>query len=225
MTSDVPRVHLILLGSVRGPASEGPRIGKELSRLDPGGVALALPPEEVRGLQEHFMEGGSEPLVLLSPAEEAMARALARFEVVRVPAPGFVEALRWATDRGRPVRGVDPGEDRYAEMFVENIRYLDLLRRTLAERSLVRSPPALGSPGELVRAWEGRLSRSRGSRRLTRARDEELEGNLRRFIQGLSPRPLRMVLLADEERRATLGAHLRRSGWDLQGDTAPLPGA
>jgi hypothetical protein len=166
------RPTVLLIGSVRGLADEVASVQDQLQSFDPGAVAVSLSPEEAETLAQYFVGTPTEPVVPLSPSEASHAVGLARIAEVQVPAPALLGAVDWATRGGRPVVGVDPPEDTYAEMFAAHIGYFELVRRTLRERQLVKRPPEVETPDEYAIAWDHTMQPGAGSERLAQARDE-----------------------------------------------------
>ena len=193
----------LLVGAVRGLESEGPALRTLLEDFDPQEIALSLSEEELSSLRRYFPPGGPEPLVPLSPSELGYARGLCRFGEVRIPSPAFLLALNWAEQRHRPVRALDPGDDRYADLYVKHIGYLDLLRRNRSERSLARSPPLGPDAESYAEEWDSRLGRSAGSHRLERARAEFSTERLHAVRQALGPGG-RLAVVVDVERFPSL---------------------
>lgn len=191
--ADLP--GLILLGAVRGPATEEPAVLAELDLSRPKTIVLDLSPEELKGLQEYFVDPRAEPLVPLTQAETALARALSDFTEVRMPAPAFVGAVRWAEARGAEVLPIDQSDESFADLFVKHVGYVDLLRRSRAERAL--SKGKYGKPGsaeEMAIAWAGRLHSRGGSLRLWNERCRIAAARLREITQGDHPKPIACVL-------------------------------
>ncbi|MCI4353909.1 MAG: hypothetical protein L3K06_00910 [Thermoplasmata archaeon] len=186
----------LLVGAVRGVATEVPPLIARLTEFAPASIGLGISPDELSGLAEHFVERAVEPLVSLTQSEAAEVRGLSRFGEVRVPNPSTVGVLAWARSRGTPVAGLDPSDATYADLFAEHISYFELVRRTLRERRLVREPPAAPSPDAYATHWHESLSRGRGSKAFDRARDAEfLDG-----AQALTDRGGRVALVVDRER-------------------------
>jgi hypothetical protein len=197
---------LVLVGAVRGPVEEAVAVRKELERVDPAEVHLDISPEELWGLKEYFSAPYSEPLAPLLEAESALARALSDFGEVRMPSPSYVVAIQWAHAKGRGIRALDPDEDAYSAMFLKNVRYLDLVRRTRAEHALSRSPPQAGSAEEVLLAWDARVHRGKGSQRLATERNHLMAERLREIAaRGEGPVS---VAIVDVEHWASLVASL-----------------
>lgn len=201
------RPTVLLVGSVRGLADEVGPVQQQLDAFDPSAVAVSLSPEEADTLAQYFVGTPTEPVVPLSSSEASHAVGLARISEVQVPAPALLTAVDWARRRGRPVLGVDPPEDSYAEMFAAHIGYFELVRRTLRERSLVKQPPAADSADEYALAWDRTMQPGAGSERLARARDQFAADQVR----GLGRQHSRVALVVDRERYA---AFLRAFGVD-----------
>jgi hypothetical protein len=187
---------LLVLGVVRGVVAEVPPMTAQLERFRPTRLALALGAEEMASYTEQFVRGRSDPFAPLLSTETAEVLALARFGEVEVPHAAFIEGVRWAGRQGVPVEAVDPDEEQYADMFAHHIGYWELVRRTVRERSLTRSPPAADSPDDFVLRWAGRVGKGRASRRFERERTE-LTCRQVRALQGANER---VALIIDRER-------------------------
>jgi hypothetical protein len=185
-----------VVGAVRGLVAEGDRVRTRLEALRPAAVGIAISPDELRGLRQYFVGPPTEPVVPLAPTEAGEVRALARYGEVGVPNPTAVEAIRWSDSAGAAVEAVDPTDDDYAEWFAESITYLELVRRTLRERRVVKNPPKPATADEFAAAWSGTINHGAGSRRLTARRDEAVVDALGR----LRARYASVVLLVDRER-------------------------
>jgi hypothetical protein len=193
-----------LLGTVRGLAADVAPVRAELDRLAPGAIGLGISFDELTGLRDHFVGRPSEPLVPLTASETAEVRGLARFGEIRVPNPTCLAALEWGRAHAIEVEALDPSDDAYATLFTDHISYLELVRRTLAERRLTRRPPAAASPEQYAEDWHRSLARGKGSRRFDAARDAALVGAARTL--GARARPL--AVLVDRERFAGIRAML-----------------
>jgi hypothetical protein len=199
---------IVLIGVVRGLGRESDEVPTVLEEREPAAVALTLSEEETDALRTHFLNARVEPIVPLSRSESAHATGLARIEAVQVPTPAFLAALEWGALRNRPVRGVDPTEEAYAEMFAEHIGYFELVRRTLRERALVKRPPVTASAEAYAVAWERAMTPGRGSARLARARDAVAAEKVR----SLRRRYGSVAALVDRERFDSFRAALESPG-------------
>ncbi len=185
-----------LWGPVRGLAAELGPLGAALDARPPAAIGLGTSADEVKGLTEYFVLAAAEPVVPLTANEHSEIRGLVRFGEVRVPNPAFVELLRWAEAHGVPVEGLDPSEERAASLFADHIGYVELVRRTVRERRVARSPPVTPTPDAYALAWDGAIARGRGSRALAAARDRHLVDGLRRLAADRG----RVVAVVDRER-------------------------
>lgn len=172
---------VLLIGSVRGLTDEVAPVLEKLQEFNPAAVAVSLAPEEAETLAQYFVGTRTEPIVPLSASEASHAVGLARIAEVQVPAPALLGAVEWATRGGRPVVGVDPPEDTYAEMFAAHIGYFELVRRTLRERNLVKRPPKVASADEYALTWDRTMQPGAGSARLAQAREEFAADRVRRL--------------------------------------------
>jgi hypothetical protein len=194
----------LLLGPVRGLLADAREVAGELASFAPDAVGVGVAAEELRGLVEYFGDVPAEPVVPLAPTELAELRGLCRFGEVRVPNPAFLEALAWGRSASVPVVALDPDEEQAAALFTEHIGYVELVRRTVQEHRLGRSPPTPSSADAFALAWDREVGGGRGSRRLAAARDEHLAAEVRRLAGGRS----RLAVVVDRERYDSVREHL-----------------
>jgi hypothetical protein len=187
---------LTVFGVVRGLVREADRLTEALESLAPQALALGLSREEAESLTEHFVGAPTEPLVPLLSNETAEIHALARFGEVRVPNPGFLAALEFGRRHGVSPAAIDPSEEQYAEMFGDEVGYVELVRRTLRERRLLRSPPKTADADDFIVEWDRRLNHGSGSRRLQLARDRVAVEGVHRLLAGRG----RVAAIFDRER-------------------------
>jgi len=186
----------LLLAPVRGLTSEVVSLIAALEEYAPEAVGLGLSREEMQGLLDYFVLAEAEPIVPLSPMEASEVRGLSRFGEVRVPNPSFVEVLRWGRARSLPVEALDPDDERSASLFAEHIGYVELVRRTVREHRIARSPPTPSSPDEFALRWDREVAGGRGSRGFAQARDRHLARAVERLKVGRS----RTAVVVDRER-------------------------
>jgi hypothetical protein len=185
-----------VLGVVRGVVREVAEVRRALTAFRPEAVGIGVSTEELEGFRDQFVGTRTEPLVPLFQTEAVEVREMARFEEIEVPNPGVVEALHWGQELGVPVESLDPSDVEYGDMFTENISYVELVRRTLRERKLTKSPPKSTSAEGLVMAWDKQLRGRRGSLRLARAREAAEAEGIRRLRAEYS----RVAAIVDRER-------------------------
>ncbi len=187
---------VLLLAPVRGLAAEVPAMLADLASYAPEAIGLGLSGDELASLREYFVRSEADPVVPLTSTETSEVRGLARFGEVRVPNPAYVELLRWAEGTGIPIEPLDPSDERTARLFTEHIGYVELVRRTVKERSVSRRPPTPSTPDEFALAWDREVAGGRGSRDFARARDRHLARGARRLGDGRS----RVAVVVDRER-------------------------
>jgi len=196
--------EVLLLAPVRGLVSEVPLLLRTLDGFRPEAIGLGLPAEELKGIGDYFVLSEAEPIVPLTSNELAEVRGLVRFGEVRVPNPSFVGALAWGRERGVTVAPLDPNEEDAATMFTDSIGYLELVRRTVRERRVSRTPPTPSSPDEYALAWDREVAKGRGSRAYAGAKDDHLVGEVDRLVHGRS----RVGVVVDRERFDSVRARL-----------------
>ncbi len=187
---------VLLIGAVRGLSSEADRIAPLLEQFSPEAVGLAVSHEELSSLVEYFGEVPAEPVVPLSTNEVNEVRGLVRFGEVSVPNPSILAAIRWARGRGAPAVPLDPSDEGSASLFAEHIGYFELVRRTVRENKIGRSPPEPDSADAFALTWDREIGSGRGSRRYASARNAHLVAEAHRLGEGRS----RIAVLVDRER-------------------------
>ncbi len=198
---------VLVIGTVRGLVGEVPPLVAQLTSFEPSALAVGISFDELTGLTDHFLGTPSEPVVPLTTSEAAEAKAIAQFGEVRVPNPSILAALEWARSREVPVEAVDPSDEEYATLFTDHISYVELVRRTLRERKVSKSPPKAATADDLARAWHDRLSPGKGSRKFNAAREAAICDATERLAERLP----RVALLVDRERFDPIVARLRRA--------------
>jgi len=195
---------VLLLAPVRGLLADARQVPPALDAFRPEVIGAGVAVEELRGLVEYFVDAPAEPVVPLAPTELNEVRGLARFGEVRVPNPAFLEALEWGRTHGAAVRALDPTEEEAAALFTEHIGYVELVRRTVREHRLGRTPPTPSSADAFALAWDRSIGGGRGSRELAAARDEYLVREARRMGEGRR----RIAVIVDRERYDSVHARL-----------------
>lgn len=190
------RGEFLLVAPVRGLHGEATSALTALAAYAPEAIGLGVSPDELQGLFEYFVRSEGDPIVPLTPNEASEVRGLVRFGEASVPNPSVVETLRFAQGRSLPVEGLDPSDENSATLFTEHIGYFELVRRTVAERRVARSPPQPSTPDEFAIAWDREIASGQGSRDLARARDAAFATGARRLAAGRR----RVGLLVDRER-------------------------
>ena len=187
---------VLLLAPVRGLVAEVPRLLAELDTFGPAQVGLGLSSSELASLHDYFVVAEAEPVVPLTGNETSEVRGLVRFGEVRVPNPSFVELLRWATARGVPTVALDPDDELTAALFAKHIGYVELVRRTVRERRVSRSPPTPSSADEFALRWDSEVAHGRGSRNFAGERDAYLV----RQVPALAAARHPFAIVVDRER-------------------------
>jgi hypothetical protein len=191
-----PGGTVLLVAPVRGLVREAAEALSAIAEFAPTAIGVGASAEEVQGLFEFFVRSEGDPVVPLTPNETSEVRGLVRFGEATVPNPAVVETLRFAEGHALPVEGLDPSDETSASLFTEHIGYFELVRRTVAERRVARSPPAPSSADEFALAWERQVASGKGSQELALARDAHFAAGARR----LAGRGGRVALLVDRER-------------------------
>ena len=207
-TFDVAGASILLLAPVRGLSADARAVAEALERFRPETVGAGVAAEELEGLVQYFVDAPAEPVVPLAPTELSEVRGLCRFGEVRVPNPAFVQALDWGRSRLVSVEPLDPDEEEAATLFTEHIGYVELVRRTVREHRLGRTPPTPSSADAFALDWDRSVAGGRGSRRFASARDDHLvRGALR-----LAERHRRIALVVDRERYDSVRTKLAAAG-------------
>lgn len=204
---------VLVLGVVRGLASEVAPLLTALAEFAPRAVGIGASPDEVQGLNEYFVGTPTEPVVPLASSERAEIRGLTGFGDVRVPHPAYTSVLSWGRAQNVPVEAVDPSDESYADMFTDHIGYFELVRRTLRERKLTKSPPVAPTADAYAIEWARRMTAGPSSERFRHAREQSVAAQASK----LASRYGRIALVIDRERYETL--------LDVLGPARTRPGA
>ena len=187
---------ILLLAPVRGLLSDAREMPAALGAFSPVATGAGIAPEDLQGLVEYFVDAPAEPVVPLTATELSEVRGLCRFGEVRVPNPAILEALAWGRARGVSLTALDPSEEEAATLFTEHIGYVELVRRTVSEHRLGRSPPTPESADAFALTWDRSVAGGAGSRRFASARDDHLAREARRLAEGRA----RIAVIVDRER-------------------------
>lgn len=165
-----------VVGTVRGLASEEARVEEAFARLEPQGLALGVPPEDLEGLAQ--LAAGAEYEHEYSEADEVYAHYLEQFGAVELPPRDIVAAYRAARERGLPVAAIDLPEAEYVDKFTQAVSTWQLLRYNWRVRRIAKRPPAAASALEFHLWWDREVGRLKGFAALERSREEAMASRL-----------------------------------------------
>jgi hypothetical protein len=164
-----------------GLTSERSKVKRAYNKIKPGVVAIQTSEEELEGLKS--VVEGQEYEYFLSNYEEVYARKLALFGEVKVPPPCYETALKICIENEIPISAIDMDDMYFADVFIENISGLDLVRHSLRIKRLRRKKFKAKTPEDFVREWDKEINKLKGFRNLESKREEHMARELLRLAK------------------------------------------
>jgi hypothetical protein len=192
--------EVFLLPIVKGLVADATRVRQAYEEVSPDAMAISISKEELTGL--HNKEDYEK--YEMSGLEEAYKDLLSTFGEVRLPAPGYVEAMDLAEERNVPLIPIDMNEDDYSESYCRNVKGMDWLRENAFGGTITRRKFLLTSPEEFARDWDRKVNKSRGFRQLLREREERMAHSLTKMTKHYR----RILVVIEAERMPGVSARL-----------------
>jgi hypothetical protein len=184
MRTPQARLHLgacdlLVVGTVPGFAPDGARVEQAFQAFLPDGVALGVPPEDIRTLEQLAK---ADPKPELPPPDEATERLLellARFGPTAIPSPDLEAATRLALAAGVPLRALDLDDATHAHLYTKHVRFRHVIQSNSIKKRLLKDGVAGEDAYGLSDAWDAAWTRPKGLRRVEVAREEHMAERLR----------------------------------------------
>lgn len=173
------RCDLLVVGTVPGFAPDGGRVEQAFQAFLPDGVALGVPPEDVRTLEQLAK---ADPKPELPQPDEATARLLellARFGPTAIPSPDLEAATRLALDAKVPLRALDLDDAAHAHLYTKHVRFRHVIQSNSIKKRLLKEGVEGTDAYDLSEAWDAAWTRPKGLRRVELAREEHMAERLR----------------------------------------------
>ncbi len=179
---------IYLLGVIKGLTIERETVRKTVNKIKPDVLGLYVSDHELLGLQSVLK--GKTKEVPLSRYEVVYARKLAfyaqkdpkKYGEVQVPPPALMEALEIGINNKLPVVALDMDDNMYANVFIQNITTLQLIRHSLRFKRIKKKKFDVVTPEEFTYAWDNELNKLKGFRNLENAREEQMAQRLVQLI-------------------------------------------
>ncbi|MDS0257237.1 hypothetical protein ApAK_06065 [Thermoplasmatales archaeon AK] len=112
--------------------------------------------EQVSGLSEFIRE----PFEMnLSDYEIIYGVRLSKYGEVMTPPPMYIEAVKYADEKGIPVIGLDMNENEFSELYQKNVGVLSLVRHSIRKKRLLGKDYGDNDPYAFVQEWSRQLDK------------------------------------------------------------------
>jgi pheromone shutdown protein TraB len=199
--SDVNGAEIYFLSIVKGLVSDAEKVRNAFDEVHPDAMAISISKEELACLHDKESYASYE----MSGLEEAYRDLLSTFGEVRLPAPGYVEAMDLADAKEVPLIPIDMNEDSYSESYCRNVKGMDWMRENVFGGTLPRRKFLLTSPEDFAKDWDKKVNRSKGFRNLLREREE----NMAKSLQQMTTHYKRILVVIESERLPGVAARLK----------------
>jgi hypothetical protein len=162
---------LLGFAGIKGLVSQGDRVREFLEASTPSRILVSISPEEVEGLRSFL----SDPFEMnLSDYEIIYGVLLSKFGEVMTQPPIYIEAMKYSVKSGVEIIGIDMDEQRFNEIYQNEISSTHLLRHSLRKKKLARNMSAGDDPYEFVEAWAREIGKLKGFARVDDRRAEHM---------------------------------------------------
>jgi hypothetical protein len=201
--SEVNGTEIYLLPIVKGLVLDAEKVRSAYAEVSPDAMAISVSKEELTCLHDKDSYANYE----MSGLEEAYRDLLSTFGEVRLPAPGYVEAMELADTKGVPLIPIDMNEDAYSESYCRNVKGMDWMKENVFGSTLPRRKFLLTSPEAFAKDWDRKVNKSRGFRNLLKEREE----NMAKSLQQMTRHYKRILVVIESERMPGVAARLGNS--------------
>ena len=189
---------LLVVGTIPGFAPDAARVEQAFQAFLPDGVALGVPPEDVRTLETLAT---ADPKPELPPVDEATQRLLellGQFGPTAVPSPDLEAATRLALAAGAPLRALDLDDAAHAALYTKHVRFRHVVQSNSIKRRLLKDGVAGEDAYGLSDAWDAAWTRPKGLRRVEEAR----EGHMAERLRAIAEQHTRLLVVLPAPRMA-----------------------
>jgi hypothetical protein len=198
---DLNGAEIFLLPIVKGLVTDSEKVRKAYEEVGPDAMGISISKEELTGLHNKAEYENYE----MSAMEEAYRDLLSTFGEVRLPAPGYVEAMDLAEAKDVPLIPIDMNEEDYSESYCRNVKGMDWMKENVFGGTLPRRKFLLTSPEEFAHDWDRKVNRSKGFRKLLQEREERMVQSLRQMTKHYK----RILVVIESERMPGVAARLK----------------
>ena len=163
----------VILGfaGIKGLVSQGDRVREFLEASTPSRILVSISPEEVEGLRS-FLKDPFE--MNLSDYEIIYGVLLSKFGEVMTPPPIYIEAMNYSERAGAEITGIDMDEEKFNDIYQNEISSLQLLRHSLRKKKISRNLSPGEDPYEFVEMWSKQIGRLKGFARVDDRRSDHM---------------------------------------------------
>lgn len=198
---DLNGAEIFLLPIVKGLAIDAENVRKAYDEVQPDAMAISISKEELTGLHNKAEYENYE----MSAMEEAYRDLLSTFGEVRLPAPGYVEAMDLAEAKNVPLIPIDMNEEDYSESYCRNVKGMDWMKENVFGSTLPRRKFLLTSPEAFAHDWDRKVNKSKGFRMLLQEREVRMVQSIRQMTKHYK----RILVVIESERMPGVVARLK----------------
>ena len=198
--------EVVIVGAVRGLASEGGRVCSVMEQSNPDMVGLCVSKETLEGMAAPGLV--PEKARPCNIEEHIYIKGLSAYGEVLKPAPCFYMGWDRARKSGLPVKPLDMDDEHFTAAYCKYVGSLDMIRQGRSQKLFARHVFKSQSPEGFVLEWDRLVNRLKGYRRLEKARERWVAKGICKLSEGCS-RPLVIIEL---ERLKGVTAELDRAG-------------
>ena len=204
-------MSILLMGCVRGLASEGDWVKNTISEHRPDAVGISISKESLQAMAQHYELGGDLP----EPAnfeEEMYIEGISQYGEVIRPPPCFSEAWRVAEKRGITLMALDMDDEHFTAAFCKHISGLEIIRQGRCNNKWARHTFTAKNPKEFVLEWDRMINWLPGYKNLEKAREDWIA----KGISKLSEEHGSVLVVVEYERLAGVRNSLEELGKEYQ---------
>ena len=202
---------ILIMGCVRGLASEGEVVVEAILKHKPEAVGISISKESLQAMAQHFGAGGELP----EPAnfeEEMYIEGISQYGDVIRPPPCFSEAWKMAEKEGAELKALDMDDEHFTSAFCKHISGLEIIRQGRCNKKWARHAFVANNPKEFVLEWDRMINWLPGYMNLENAREEWIA----KGISKLSEENDIVLTVIEYERLAGVKKSLDKLGKEYQ---------
>jgi len=203
--------QIILVGAVRGLASEGERVSEIFQKFKPDVVGISISKESIQAMAEHLNSNNELP----EPAnmeEEMYIEGLSMFGEVIRPPPCYSKIWKLATNEDLPVKGLDMDDEHFTSAFCKYVSTLEMVRQSRCERKWARHAFQAQTPEEFVIEWDAVINSLAGYQNLEKAREEWVAKGICQLVKNYD----KTLIVVELERLAGIQKFLHEMECEFQ---------
>jgi hypothetical protein len=182
---------LYILGVIHGLISERKKVREAFQIAMPSKVALGIPPEDLRNLENHEDFDSSN--------QEDFFQLLANYGEVAVPPLDLVESIKICEEERIPIQAIDMDDENYAEFFTKNVSIWGILKNSRKMKKMKKKKEKkFATVEEFIKDWDEQFTSIKSFKKVEEKREEEMA--------------LKLMKMANEDRILAIVPYQRMEG-------------